>query len=126
VNGLDNRQHSTSDPEQSLTITAAVLLVVAAWRLWSMGGIGYHPYSFYQFGRFIVCSAWIVTAFAMWRRKIVSLAVISILVAYCFNPIAPIRMPRYQWPPYDHYGAAASVVAAAYLGWLTYRSQRGK
>lgn len=108
---------SASSTERALAVVAIVLLIFAAWRLWAMAGRSYHPYSFYQVGRLFVCAAWITTCIVLWRKRLVPAAVAAAIIAFWFNPAAPIHMRRYEWPPYDRAGAVASIVAAAYLAW---------
>jgi hypothetical protein len=103
----------------ALETTTTALLLVSAIQLYGMGSLGYHPYSYYQIGRVVACAAWVLTAYLFWRYKATPLAVIAVVVAYIFNPIVPLHMRRYQWPPYDHAGALASLVAAALLAYLT-------
>jgi hypothetical protein len=98
-------------------------LVVSALWLWSAAH-GYHPYAYYQFMRWVVCAS---AGVAAWRlaghhRYVVTVALI--LLAILFNPISPIHLRRYQWPPFDQLGAVVSLVAAVMLYFVSHNSVR--
>ncbi|HTW86061.1 MAG TPA: DUF6804 family protein [Candidatus Sulfotelmatobacter sp.] len=104
----------------SIEITAILLLLLAAWRLHDMGSYGYHPYSFYQFGRLIVLAAWFTAAYLFWNARIVLLVLISVFVGAWFNPFVPVRMRRVEWVPYDNAAVWLSVTCAVLIAWLAY------
>ncbi len=76
---------------------------------------GYHPYSYYQLLRWIVC---ISAALGAWRfalRRWYLATAVLVFGAILFNPISPIRMHRFQWQTYDLWSAIGCVVLAITL-----------
>ena len=101
-------------------MTAAALLIAAALLLWAGAR---HPYSYYQVLRWIVTIAWVLSAWRFyalgWTYAVLLCAPFVIL----FNPISPIYMRKWQWQPYDHVTAVASVAAAIILSWVGWRQR---
>jgi len=112
-------------PERNKTaveVLVVVLLLFAAWRLHDMTA-GFHPYSFYQFGRLIVFAAWGGSAYVFWQRRIHVVAFLSVIMALWFNPFMPVHMRRFEWAPYDVLGMWLSLICALGLAWLSYKAR---
>lgn len=105
-----------------LDISAAVLLLVAAYLL--SGTEGYHRYSYYQTLRIVVCAAWVLAAVRFYYFKWFPVAILGALVAWLFNPIFPVTMRKWEWQPYDHWTMLLSIAAAGTLVIVSIRSQK--
>jgi Family of unknown function (DUF6804) len=90
----------TQRPHAIPALFAAVLLVVA---------LGQHPYSYYTFLRWAVCASALVVAWSAWHSRAQWAAFPFIVVAFLFNPLAPIYMTRAHWRPVDIACATAFV-----------------
>lgn len=75
-------------------VLVASVLIAAAGR---------HPYSFYEFVRFIASASAVVLIFSAvkqkWTIQVWSLGFAMITVL--FNPLWPIHLNRFVWPRYD-------------------------
>jgi hypothetical protein len=116
-------------------IAVAVLLLIAAYALLTSsahhtrGGYGY-GYRMYEEGayferlRIVVCAAWVGAAIRFYVFRLFPITLLSLIIAWLFNPIVPVTMRRYQWQPYDHWTMILSFVAAVTLVAISYRSRR--
>jgi hypothetical protein len=109
---------NTPKDQQQLDVSAAVALCISAVLLFLASG-SYHPYVYYQLLRWIVCLS---ALFGAWRFSLHRWYVATGLLifgAILFNPVSPIRMSRYQWKPYDLWGAVGLIILGLMLGGLS-------
>jgi hypothetical protein len=65
------------------------------------GGIGYHPYSYYELVRWATCIAGCYTAYRFYQRKQVFWVWVFVVIAVLFNPIVPFYLARDTWQNLD-------------------------
>lgn len=101
---------------------AAAALVISAVILY--GATNYHPYSYYQLLRWIVCASAILGAwsYASYRWYIVSAGLA--VIAFLFNPLRPIYMHKYEWRPYDLWSALITAALAVVLVLVSLRQAK--
>lgn len=66
-------------------LAAVVQLLVA---------LGHHPYSYYTFLRWAVCSSALLVAWVAWDSAAQWAAYLFVAIALLFNPLAPVYMAR--------------------------------
>ena len=66
-----------------------------------LGAIGHHPYSYFQFTRWIVTISGAYLAYFYHQHKRSGWMFIFIAIAILFNPIAPFYMSASSWHVYD-------------------------
>jgi hypothetical protein len=81
----------------------------------------YGSHLFYERLRVVVCCSWILTAARFYDHRWRAVALLSVAVAWLFNPIFPVTMTRMAWQPYDSLTIVLSVTAALALAGLSYR-----
>jgi hypothetical protein len=89
-------------PHAVPALAAAVLLLIA---------LGHHPYGYYTFLRWAVCSAALVVAWVAWRSDAKWATWLFIGIGTLFNPLAPGYLQRSTWRPIDVICAIAFVLA---------------
>jgi hypothetical protein len=79
-------------PHAIPALAAALLLLIA---------LGDHPYGYYTFLRWAVCTAAIVVAWVAWRSDVEWAMWPFIGIAILFNPLVPVYLQRSTWQPID-------------------------
>lgn len=113
---------SSDNPERQLDWLGFAALLISAFLLyWAQSS--YHRYSYFQLLRWVVTLSALLGAwrFAAYRWYVATAALI--LAAVLFNPINPIRMTRYQWHPYDFWGALGCAGLAVLLVFASFRKR---
>jgi hypothetical protein len=103
-------------------ITVVALLFWAAILL--SNAAAWHRYAYYETLRNVVFGAWVAAAFRFWIFRWFPAVLLAAIVAWLFNPIAPITMRKWQWQPYDHWTMLLSIGAAIALCALSIRANR--
>lgn len=100
-------------------IVTLVALAVAA--IMAIGATQHHPYSFYQWTRWAETGASALAIWRLWHFGWWWAALAFCWLAVLFNPIAPFRMARYEWPLYDLVAAGLCVIGGLLIAWLAWR-----
>ena len=85
-----------------LNILAIIMLLVA---------LGNHPYSYYQFLRWVVSIAAVCMVYLAHRLKAMFWAWFFVGVAMLFNPISPFYLSRGSWQKIDFVTAVIFFIA---------------
>jgi len=77
------------------------LIPTAIVALMLFGALGYWPYGYYQLLRFVVCGVSVYVAFMSYQWQKLWAAWLFGFIAFLFNPIIPIHLPREVWQMID-------------------------
>jgi hypothetical protein len=111
----------TQSQRRALALAVIVLCVFSSYRLYAMT-VGGHPYSFYETSRLVVFFTGALAAYYFYSKRATVAAIVSAVFALFFNPFAPLRMRRFEWAPYDDWGALLALVGALFVVVLEFRS----
>lgn len=75
------------------------------------GGLGTHPYSYYQFLRWAVCLAGIYAAYLYYKKGQQVWVWIFGIIAVLFNPVAPFYLSRSNWQLFDAIGGTVFFIS---------------
>jgi hypothetical protein len=116
-------------------IATAALLLISAYFLagarhgsynWhdAYGDAGYFSYVYSERVRFIVCGSWILAAVRFGYLRWFPVSIVALVIAWLFNPIAPVMASGLGLQPYYRPTMILSVAAAIALLGLTYKKWR--
>jgi len=70
------------------------------------------PYSYYQFLRLVVFLSSLIIAYGFYQSKHPAWTIIYGAIAFLFNPISPIYMPKQSWVAIDFISAIIFFLSA--------------